>query len=143
MSYKRPESVLVVIYTLSGEVLLLERCQPEGFWQSVTGSLAWNETAEAAALREVHEETGLDVADVLVDCGRQNRFPILPAWRSRYAPDVENNLEHVFSARLPARRPVTLNPGEHRQAAWLPLEQARQKASSSTNRAAIGRLDPI
>jgi len=29
--YKRPESVLVVIYTAAGEVLLLERQQPRGF----------------------------------------------------------------------------------------------------------------
>ena len=43
--FKRPESVLVVIYTRSRECLLLERTQPSGFWQSVTGSLRWGETA--------------------------------------------------------------------------------------------------
>ncbi len=40
MSYKRPESVLVVIYAKSsGRVLMLQRRYNSEFWQSVTGSL--------------------------------------------------------------------------------------------------------
>ena len=72
--HKRPESVLVLIYTLSAEVLLLERRQPAGFWQSVTGSLAWKETPGEAAIREVEEETGLLVPDQLVDCDYSNSY---------------------------------------------------------------------
>ncbi|HUH00249.1 MAG TPA: NUDIX domain-containing protein, partial [Gammaproteobacteria bacterium] len=56
---KRPISVLVVVHTRSGEVLLLERIQPPGWWQSVTGSLEAGETPWDAAVRELHEETGM------------------------------------------------------------------------------------
>ena len=38
MKYKIPVSVLVVVYTPELEVLLLERADKPGFWQSVTGS---------------------------------------------------------------------------------------------------------
>ena len=37
--YKIPESVLVVIHSPALEVLLLERADNPGYWQSVTGSL--------------------------------------------------------------------------------------------------------
>jgi dATP pyrophosphohydrolase len=137
--YKRPESVLVVIYTVSGEVLLLERRQPAGFWQSVTGSLAWNETPAEAAIREVREETGLLVRDQLVDCGYSNQFEILPAWRSRYAPGVGCNTEYVFRVELAEIAPIQLSRAEHRQADWVPAQQAADRASSRTNRAAIER----
>jgi len=137
--YKRPESVLVVIYTVSGEVLMLERRQPAGFWQSVTGSLAWNETPADAAIREVREETGLLVRDQLVDCGYNNQFEILPAWRSRYAPGVGCNTEHVFRVELAEIAPIQLSRAEHLQADWVPAQQAADRASSRTNRAAIER----
>jgi dihydroneopterin triphosphate diphosphatase len=139
-NYKRPESVLVVIYTGGGDVLLLERQQPQGFWQSVTGSLDWDETPREAAVREVREETGLDVQDQLVDCGYCNSFEILPAWRSRYAPDVSKNTEYVFLVELPGVVSVQVNPAEHRQAQWLPAPVAALRASSYTNQAAIERL---
>jgi len=137
--YKRPESVLVVIYSVSGEVLLLERCQPEGYWQSVTGSLEWGEAARTAAIREVREETGLQVQDNLVDCAYSNRFEIVPAWRARYAPDVDWNTEHVFRVELATTAPICINTEEHVQAEWVAAQQAAERASSRTNRAAIER----
>ncbi len=136
-SYKRPESVLVVIYTKAGDVLLMERCQPEDYWQSVTGSLDRDEQPREAAIREVREETGLDISDVLVDCEQSTRFSILPAWRARFAPDVEFNLEHLFLVELPERVDITLNPDEHHQLCWLPARHAALKASSYTNQQAI------
>jgi dATP pyrophosphohydrolase len=139
-SYKRPESVLVVIHTRSGEVLLLERQQPPGYWQSVTGSLGWDEEPLAAAIREVAEETGIAAEDKLVDCGYHNRFEILPAWRARYAPDVTVNTEYVFQIELAEKVPISLNPDEHRRAEWLPAKVAALQASSYTNQAAIERL---
>jgi dATP pyrophosphohydrolase len=139
MRYKRPESVLVVIYTVDREVLLLERREPAGFWQSVTGSLASNETPAEAAVREVREETGLLVEDRLVDCGYSNSFEILPAWRARYAPGVNRNTEYVFRVELDEITPIQLNSAEHRRAEWVPAETAIKRVSSHTNRTAIGR----
>lgn len=139
-AHKRPESVLVVVHTLDGEILLLERCQPTGFWQSVTGSLEWGETAETAARRELMEETGLTAGEGLRDCHTQSRYPILPAWRPRYAPEVTENRERVFAIAYAQRPPVRLNPGEHKRFVWLPAAEAMDLASSVTNREAIRRL---
>ena len=139
MRYKRPESVLVVIYTVDREVLLLERRQPAGFWQSVTGSLVSNEMPAEAAVREVREETGLLVEERLVDCGYSNRFEILPAWRACYAPGVNWNTEYVFRVELGEITPIKLNTAEHRRAEWVPATTAIERVSSRTNRTAIER----
>ena len=90
-------------------------------------------------MREVEEETGLLVQDQLVDCGYRSRFEILPAWRSRYAPGVAWNTEHVFRVELGEIIPITLNGLEHLRVEWLPARQAADRVSSHTNRAAIER----
>ncbi len=133
---KRPESVLVVIHTESGEVLLLRRRSPQDFWQSVTGSLKWGEQAHAAAERELAEECGW-VGLPIEDCGLTRRFVIQGAWRSRYDAEHSHNLEHWYSLRLPGRRAVNLNPAEHLEFRWLAWQEAAELASSSTNREAI------
>jgi len=138
--YKRPQSVLVVVYTLSGECLMLRRTEPPGFWQSVTGSLRPGETPRWAAEREVYEETGLRCGGRLQDLRRQVRFPILPAWRSRYAPDARFNLEHWFALPIGGRRLLRLNPLEHCEHRWVTADQAIRLASSYTNRDAIRKL---
>ncbi len=141
--YKRPESILVLVYTRAGEVLLLERTRPRGFWQSVTGSLEWGETPRKAAIRELYEETGIRAGPAIEDLHHSERFPIVPPWRSRYAPGQRFNREHWFRLELPARRSIRLNPAEHRQARWLPAALAMQRASSWTNRKAISRYLPL
>ena len=134
-TYKRPESVLVVVCTAGGEVLLLQRHQPPDFWQSVTGALEPDETPIAAARRELFEETGLAAA--LRDCHRTNEFPIMPEWRARYAPGTERNREYVFTAVCDERTEVTLDPRDHQALCWLPKQAAARRARSWTNRDAI------
>jgi dihydroneopterin triphosphate diphosphatase len=137
--YRRPESVLVVVHTRALECLLLRRCAPPDFWQSVTGTLRWGETPAQAAAREVREETGLDPA-ALTDSGRRQTFRILPAWRPRYAPDVEENLEHLWYLVVPDSGPIVLQPSEHCEYRWVPLEQAIARVASWTNRDALRAL---
>jgi dATP pyrophosphohydrolase len=138
-AFRRPESVLVVIHTAALECLLLERVEPEGFWQSVTGTLRWDETPAETAAREVREETGLDPSG-LRDAAVSRRFPILPAWRSRYAPDVSENTEYLWYLELPEKQPVAVSSAEHVAYRWLPLDQAIALVTSSTNREALARL---
>ena len=137
--YRRPESVLVVVHTPKLDCLLLERVEPRGFWQSVTGTLGWTETPADCAAREVQEETGLEPV-ALRDARVQHTFPILPAWRARYAPDVQSNLEHLWYLEVPEVRAVRLAPGEHVAYLWLPVEAAIEKVASWTNREALVRL---
>jgi dihydroneopterin triphosphate diphosphatase len=139
VDFKRPESVLVVVHTTELECLLLERVEPRGFWQSVTGSLRWDETPAECAARELAEETGL-AATGLRDAQLQQTFPILPAWRSRYAPDIDSNLEHLWYLELPEVRAIELAPREHAAYLWLPIDGAIEKVASWTNREALARL---
>ena len=136
-SFRRPESVLIVIYTAGGEFLLLERRKPPGFWQSVTGSLEWGERADAAARRELIEETGITQGH-LRNLQWTQVYDVLPAFGKKYAPGVMRNLEHAFALKLLRRVPVVLS--EHLQYRWLSAGEAIEKASSNTNRAVIRQL---
>lgn len=140
-AFKIPVSVLVVIHTPDLQVLLLERADHPGYWQSVTGSCDPGEALAQTAVREVFEETGLDAAQYeLTDWGTENVFEIYPEWRGRYAPGVTHNTEHVFGLRVPAIVPVKLAPREHLDYVWLPYGEAADKVFSWTNAAALRRL---
>lgn len=137
-SYKTPISVLVIIHTPDLQVLLLERADHPGYWQSVTGSQDRGETLRETAMREVAEETGLDAKQfVLADWHQQNVYEIYPEWRHRYAPGVTHNTEHVWGLQLPTPLPVKLAPREHLHFAWHPYLEAAQRCFSPSNAAAI------
>ena len=140
-AHKIPVSVLVVIHSADGQVLLMERADAPGYWQSVTGSQDTGETLLETAVREVREETGLDAtAFELTAWDIENRYEIYERWRHRYAPGVTHNTEHVFGLQLPAPRPVTLSPREHLNYVWLPWREAAERCFSPSNAAAIRQL---
>jgi dATP pyrophosphohydrolase len=140
-AYKTPVSVLVVVYTPALEVLMLERADRPGFWQSVTGSRNGDESLKETALRELAEETGIDGAKYgLTDWDTRNRYEIYPHWRHRYAPGVTHNTEHVFGVQVPARVAVTVAPREHLAYVWLPWRDAADRAFSWSNAEAIRQL---
>jgi len=155
--YKIPESVLVVIHTAECEVLLIERADKAGFWQSVTGSKDTpDEVLSETARREVQEETGIEVAGAALESTGQgtgqvpashlrdwqlsNVYDIYPVWRHRYAPGVTRNTEHVFGLLVPRDIPVTLAPREHTRHVWLPYREAADKCFSPSNAEAILQL---
>lgn len=155
--YKIPESVLVVIHTAEREVLLIERADKAGFWQSVTGSKDTpEEDLSETARREVQEETGIVVAAAGVESNQaignalpavnlrdwqlSNIYEIYPVWRHRYAPGVTKNTEHVFGLLVPRDIPVTLAPREHTRYQWLPYREAADRCFSPSNAEAILQL---
>ena len=142
MAYKIPISVLVVIHTADLQVLLIERADRPGFWQSVTGSKdTEDEPLQVTAVREVREETGLDATLYpLRNWHKQNRFEIFSRWSARFAPGTTHNQEHVFNLQLPAPLPVTVAPKEHLQYLWLPWQEAAEKCFSWSNVDAIREL---
>lgn len=131
----------MLIHTADLDVLLLERRKNAGFWQSVTGSQDAGESLRETAIREVEEETGIHAGDFdLRDWNKQNIYEIYSVWRSRYAPGVTHNTEHVFGLTLPATLPVRLAPDEHNAFQWLPWQEAAAKVFSWSNRDAILEL---
>ena len=139
--FKTPVSALVLIHTEDLQVLIMERADKAGFWQSVTGSLEAGETPRQAAMREVLEETGLNAEQYdLQDWQVANTYEIYPHWRYRYAPGVTSNVEHQFALVLPSALPIKLAPDEHLQYAWVDWREAAQRVFSWTNVDAIKRL---
>ncbi len=140
-TYKTPISALVLIYTADLKVLIMERADKAGFWQSVTGSIEGDETPMQAAAREVGEETGLNTSQYqLEDWQISNVYEIYPHWRHRYAPGVYENREHLFGLMLPSTLPITLAPNEHVQYEWVDWREAAKQVFSWTNVAALKRL---
>ena len=142
---KIPISVLVVIYKSNRDVLLIERADRQGFWQSVTGSLdAPDEDLSVAARREIFEETGIEVdslpAGALRNMHQQIEYEIYPEWRFRYAPGVTKNIEHWFALQVPDNTPVKLAPREHVAYQWLSYQEAAKKCFSRSNGEAILKL---
>ena len=144
---KIPESVLVVIHTPLLDVLLIERADMPGYWQSVTGSKdEADEPLETTAIREVAEETGILIGsgDVpraqLRAWGLVNVYDIYPQWQHRYAAGVTKNTEHVYGLCVPRTVQVTLAPREHIAHVWLPWRDAVARCSSASNAEAIMHL---
>jgi dihydroneopterin triphosphate diphosphatase len=141
MTPKTPISVLVLIHTPDLKVLLIERADKAGFWQSVTGSIEGDESLRDAAIRETQEETGLDAnAYKLTDWSLSHVYEIYPHWRYRYAPGITQNTEHIFGLELPETLPVKLSPQEHVRYEWVDWRDAAKRMFSWTNVEALKAL---
>jgi dihydroneopterin triphosphate diphosphatase len=139
--FKTPISALVLIHTADLQVLIMERADRVGFWQSVTGSVEGDETPLQTATREVLEETGLDANQYnLQDWQTSNVYEIYPHWRHRYAPGVTENVEHLFGLTLPSTLPIKLAPDEHLRYEWVDWREAAKRVFSWTNVDAVKRL---
>ena len=88
---KIPESVLVVIHSPEREVLLIERADAPGFWQSVTGSKdADEEPLEGTCVREVAEETGIVIGSPAVPLSN------LRDWRLSNVYEIYPRCPHLY-----------------------------------------------
>ncbi|QLB20160.1 dihydroneopterin triphosphate diphosphatase [Vespertiliibacter pulmonis] len=139
MSYKNNQSVLVIIYAKSTQrVLMLQRVDDPEFWQSVTGTIEKGERPFETALREVKEETGIDVFAQnlsLYDCKKSVEFEIFAQFRYKYAPNIRYATEHWFL--LPLEQEIIPVLSEHLAFQWLNVEQAVRLTKSPNNALAI------
>jgi dATP pyrophosphohydrolase len=136
--YRIPQSALTVVYNRAGQVLVMQRNDDPEFWQSVTGTLELGEKPIETALREVLEETSIDIiqsAYQLVDCQKINTYDIRDRWKHRYPPGTPYNTEHVFSVEVANTQSISLT--EHSAYFWLDKTSAIKKVWSDTNREAI------
>ncbi len=142
MNYKIPVSVLVILFTREYEILLLERADRPGFWQSVTGSKkAEEELLLETAKREVEEETGvISDSNRFLNWGRSFEFEIFQHWRNRYEPGVRYNTEHVFSLQVDKQANIKISPREHLSSCWVSRSEAIAKVFSWTNAIALREL---
>ena len=115
-------TVSVVPFSADGRILLLRRSPDRGgFWQQVTGRIERGEAPEAAARRELFEETGADVPVVPLEY--RHAFALDPSL-NRVRPGQLVLVEEVaFAARLPPGFAPTLSD-EHAEHAWATPEEA-------------------
>ena len=139
MKFKNNQAVLIIIYTEStNRVLMLQRKDDLEFWQSVTGTLDDGETPQQAAVREVKEETGIDIIAErlsLIDCNESVVFEIFPHFRYKYAPNVTHCREDWFLLAVKQEFEPILS--EHLAYQWLEAKQAAELTKSPNNAKAI------
>lgn len=128
----------MVVHTAT-HIMLIKRTDHANFWQSVTGSLEWGEMPESAALRELKEETSIEV-DALRTTGVTRSYAILEEWKKRYPPGAVRNREHLFYCYMDHQPEVQVNPREHDDIQWLDFQQAQAQVFSWSNRLAIQSL---
>ena len=142
--WRIPESALIVIYNQAGQVLVMQRMDDAEFWQSVTGTREAGESPFQTALREIREETGIDIEFEqyeLIDCQQTNQYPIRACWQHRYPPNTPYNTEYVFALQVRNEQPIVLT--EHSAYQWLSKQAAIAKVWSDSNKQAIDRFVPI
>ena len=133
-------TVSVVPVGADGRVLLLRRA-PEGggFWQPVTGRIEPGESPEAAARRELLEETGADAP--VVDLGYRHGFGLDPSLARAAAPSLRLAEETAFAARLPAGFAPRLS-AEHGEWGWFSPGEAVEAARFAGLKRAIRLATP-
>lgn len=157
---KIPVSVLVVMFSKEGRFLLIERADKDNYWQSVTGSLDFEqEPPLLAATRELFEETGIAArpdafASPLVEMAKQDillpgllrawphqcQYEIFEHWRHRYANGVTQNTEHWFYVCIPDGIAPVLHATEHTRYEWCDAQEAAARCFSPNNAKAILEL---
>jgi 8-oxo-dGTP pyrophosphatase MutT (NUDIX family) len=126
-----PRDVSIHLFARTDDALrflMLRRSRARGgFWQGVSGAPLTGETDAGAAVREVFEETGFDIADGIFPLGVRYGYALRPEladhWEQLYGPGIDRVSVVTFAAELPQADPV-LDPVEHDGFSWCSYEEA-------------------
>jgi lipoyl(octanoyl) transferase len=101
-----------------------------GFWQGVTGAPLGGETDEAAALREVREETGWNVSGSLQRLDLNYSYCLRADLRDRWDQVYGSGVREIEVVSFAAEAPVGLAPildgEEHDRFGWFVLGEAER-----------------
>jgi len=144
---RRPQSVQVFLVrqleSIRSYLLLHRNAMPRlglpAFWQGVTGALEPGESFLDAALREVREETAIQLATAIAAQFSQ-RFPIRPEWRGSYGEGPTEVEEQVFYAFVPEAVLPALS-AEHQAWRWCTYGEAEQLLTFGANKECLQAVE--
>jgi putative (di)nucleoside polyphosphate hydrolase len=124
------------LYRLGAGIMLLNKegkvwvgariDNPDDAWQMPQGGIDEDEEPWPAALRELHEETGIapDLVEKIAQCPEALRYDLPDEWRSRlWGGKWEGQMQHWFLARfLGADSDVNLHTHHPEFRAWKWVE---------------------
>ena len=118
-------------------VLLLHRRNGD-FWQPVTGRIEGEETAQAAARRELMEESGLE--GLISTPQLRQSFLISDEFLAQASRQPCFVDETTFGARVSREQPVRLDQEEHDGHGWFTFEEAYAKMRWSDDRDSLEQI---
>jgi len=114
------------------KVLLLRTIEKRGnFWQPITGKVERGETPVMAALREAHEETGIQ----FVQKPRSLNYKFFFTTEEGSVAE-----EFCFALEIYQTRKIKLDPKEHVESKWVEVSEAMELLKFDTNREGLKRL---
>jgi 8-oxo-dGTP diphosphatase len=140
MRNRRDISAGVIVYHRTADgcqfLLLRSRLTRRPLWEFPKGGVARGESLEAAALRELEEETGLSREHVrlLPDFVRTEDYRFL-AGEERDRTLIQKQVTYFLAESF--RTDVRLSADEASRFAWLPLKEARRKLRYAARRAML------
>jgi 8-oxo-dGTP pyrophosphatase MutT (NUDIX family) len=125
---RRPFEVAVVVHRPGPRgreyLVVLRSADRQGYWHLIAGGVAWGETAAEAAVRELHEETGLEAA--VADLGLELSYDLADEpdeLRRRFPTGTDRVRLGLFHAESPAGWEPSLDD-EHVEHRWCDVDDA-------------------